>query len=96
MPAQALKEQAAGELRLMPPTYVSLLELLEFPDCASLRAEMPRREPVMFAPLVTELNGELHFLYDGDAGFESGNPAQEGSRHRCIMADKALSYVREP
>ena len=96
LPAQALAEQAAGELRLMPPTYVSLLELLEFPDCAALRAEMPTREPVMFAPLVTELNGELHFLYAGDAGFESGNPALTGGRHRCIMADNALSYVREP
>jgi 8-oxo-dGTP pyrophosphatase MutT (NUDIX family) len=95
LPAQALKEHGTGELRLMPPTYITLLELLDFSNCAALKAEMPARDPIIYAPLVTELDGELHFLYDGDAGFESGNPAQEGNRHRCIMADKALSYVRE-
>ena len=95
LPAQALEEQKSGELRLMPPTFITLLELMAFPDCVTLRAQMSVREPVIYAPLVTELDGALHFLYEGDAGFESGDPAQEGSRHRCIMADKALSYVRE-
>jgi 8-oxo-dGTP pyrophosphatase MutT (NUDIX family) len=95
LPAQALQEHETGELRLMPPTYITLLELLDFSNCAALKAEMPTRDPIIYAPLVTELDGELHFLYDGDAGFESSNPAQEGSRHRCIMKDNALSYVRE-
>ncbi len=43
----------------------------------------------------------LHFLYDGDAGFESNDATVEGPRHRCIMDGdklmdgKRLTYIRE-
>jgi len=94
-PADALAEQASGELRLMPPTYITLLELNNFRDCAEVRRVAPVSEPVMFAPRVTQLNEELHFLYEGDAGFEDKNPAAEGSRHRCIMAGDSLKYLRQ-
>jgi 8-oxo-dGTP pyrophosphatase MutT (NUDIX family) len=96
LPAQALEEQKRGELRLMPPTFISLLELAAFSDCASLRADMSARDPIIYAPRVTDLDGELHFLYEGDAGFEDGDPARQGLRHRCIMAKESLVYIREP
>jgi 8-oxo-dGTP pyrophosphatase MutT (NUDIX family) len=95
-PTEALAEQARGELRLMPPTYITLLELLPFEHCASLQSTMPNSQPIIYAPRVTELGGNLHFLYAGDAGFEDSDPAQEGPRHRCIMQDQTLTYLREP
>jgi hypothetical protein len=49
----------------------------------------------MYAPRVTRLEEELHFLYEGDAGFEQQDPAAPGSRHRCIMQGQELIYLRE-
>jgi 8-oxo-dGTP pyrophosphatase MutT (NUDIX family) len=94
-PADALAEQARGELRLMPPTYITLLELDRYSDCDRLRREAPGREPTLFAPRVTHLDDALHFLYEGDAGFTSGDPTAAGARHRCIMAGDSLTYLKE-
>lgn len=94
-PADALAEQARGELRLMPPTFITLLELERFGSCEVLQREAPAMAPIMYAPRVTELDGALHFLYAGDAGFETEDPAAPGGRHRCIMAGDRLEYLRE-
>jgi 8-oxo-dGTP pyrophosphatase MutT (NUDIX family) len=94
-PADALAEQARGDLRLMPPTYITLLELHGYGDCERLRREAPTREPTMFAPRVTQLDEALHFLYEGDAGFDSSDPAAEGARHRCIMVGERLTYLKD-
>ncbi len=94
-PADALAEQARGELKLMPPTFITLLELERFGNCASIAGEAPGMDPIMYAPRVTELDGALHFLYAGDAGFEAEDPAVPGRRHRCIMAGDSLEYLRE-
>ena len=94
-PAVALAEQASGELRLMPPTYITLLELDAYGDCDRLQREAPAREPIMFAPRVTQLDEALHFLYEGDAGFEASDPGAEGRRHRCIMQGDSLTYLRD-
>ena len=94
-PSDALAEQSRGELHLMTPTYITLLELNNFRDCAEVRRVAPISEPVIFAPRVTQLDEELHFLYEGDAGFEDHDPAAVGSRHRCVMVGQTLSYLRQ-
>ena len=94
-PADALAEQSRGDLRLMPPTYITLLELDRYGDCERLRREAPGREPTLFAPRVTQLDEALNFLYEGDAGFEALAPAAEGARHRCIMVGNDLTYVKD-
>ncbi len=94
-PADALAEQTRGELKLMPPTFITLLELERFGCCEVLEQEAPAMEPIRYAPKVTELDGALHFLYAGDAGFETEDPAAPGGRHRCIMVGDSLEYLRE-
>lgn len=94
-PAAALAEQKRGELRLMPPQYITLLELDAFADCTALSAGLGARSPIAYAPRVTQLDEALHFLYEGDAGFEQHDPAAEGSRHRCIMCGQDLTYLRD-
>jgi 8-oxo-dGTP pyrophosphatase MutT (NUDIX family) len=94
-PQDAIGELEAGELRLMPPTYVTLLELLPHEDCAALVASLSAQEPWVYEPCITELNGVFHFLYQGDAGYVDADPALAGPRHRCIMRDGQLDYVRD-
>ena len=94
-PAAVLDERQRGELSLMPPQFITLLELDAFEDCQSLSARLCARDPVMYAPRVTQLNEEMHFLYAGDAGFEHQDPSIEGERHRCIMSGADMTYLRD-
>lgn len=94
-PADALAEQRRGELRLMPPQYITLLELDAFADSRALSAGLSSRSPVIYAPRVTQVEEAMHFLYEGDAGFEAQDPTAEGGRHRCIMLGNEMSYLRD-
>ncbi|MEM0954292.1 MAG: NUDIX hydrolase [Pseudomonadota bacterium] len=94
-PAQALAEQRRGELTLLPPTYITLLELDAHGDCDTLLEHGRTWDPIIYAPRVTQLDDALHFLYEGDAGFAHSDPAAVGLRHRCIMIGERLDYVRE-
>jgi 8-oxo-dGTP pyrophosphatase MutT (NUDIX family) len=94
-PQQALQAQARGELKLMPPTYITLLELDDFDHCATAQQTLGERDAIQYAPRVTTLDDALHFLYAGDAGFEEADPARPGPRHRCIMHEETLTYLRE-
>ena len=95
-PAQALREQRAGKLRLLPPTYISLLELSRFADSTALLAALPTYTPIIYAPRITQLDDEWHFLYLGDVGYATGDPMLPGQRHRCIMQGERLHYQRDP
>ncbi len=94
-PADALEEQRNGDLTLMPPTFITLLELCAHGDCDSLLAAGYDNAPILYAPRVTQLDEALHFLYEGDAGYAQSDPAAEGKRHRCIMLGSQLEYLRE-
>ena len=100
-PAAVLADHAAGELRMMPPTFVSLVEVDKYGSCAALLAAMQNLEAFHFTPRVVVLGEALHFLYRGDVGFETGDAGIKGLRHRCIMeGDKlmdgrGLRYIRE-
>ena len=59
-PGAVIAEQAAGELKMMPPTYVSLLEIDKFSDCEELQRGMQDFPAFHFAPKVSAV-GETAF-----------------------------------
>jgi len=92
-PGDALAESAdvAHELRLMPPTFVSVSELVDCRDCAQARRLIGGREPVVYAPRMLSVEGGMCFLYAGDAGYETGQldappPPVHGRRPAGIPA----------
>lgn len=86
---------AGTTFRLLPPTYVSLLDLADHADCAAARAAVAAREPEIYAPNMVPVEGGSCFLYQGDAGYEAGDPDIPGARHRTYMIDNKLEYIRE-
>ncbi len=84
-PADALARHAAGEVRLAPPTWVSLHVLAEAPSPADA-VEHARTAPVSFhATRIADLDGDLVTLWDPDAAYESGDVHAPGPRHRLVM-----------
>jgi len=94
-PAQAVAEQAAGSLKIPPPTLVSLTDLVEHDSIAGLVAAVEKRTPPYFFPRITERGEDHVFLYPGDSGYEASDPAADGCQHRTTMRKGLFSYRRD-
>jgi len=96
-PATALAESADKDqdLRLVPPTYVSLSDIADCDDCAQARERIEQREAIIYAPRMVFVDETICFLYSGDAGYDSVSEDVEGARHRLYMIDDQLDYQRD-
>jgi len=93
-PEAALRGQAAGELELPPPTFVTLtwLKNLATPG-ASLEAA--QGQPLeRFVPRPCRGVSGAVSLYHGDAGYDAQDPELPGTRHRLWLGEKAWRYER--
>jgi 8-oxo-dGTP pyrophosphatase MutT (NUDIX family) len=90
MPAAVALETARP---LAPPTYVTLHRLAEYPSIAELAANPPEVERFVTRP---SSDGSVPvMLWEGDAGYDTGDASLDGARHRMRMGpDGALSYER--
>ncbi|PLW67294.1 NUDIX hydrolase [Pseudohalioglobus lutimaris] len=92
---QALAEHYAGELRILPPTMVTLSRLSVYRTVAQLlKAEKDSPVPRVL-PVITGYEDTIVSLYHGDAGYETVDPALPGARHRAILEDGRWRYVYE-
>jgi 8-oxo-dGTP pyrophosphatase MutT (NUDIX family) len=96
-PATALAEHADPNLplRLMPPTFVSLLDIAPFDSTILARDTLLAREAIIYAPRMVFVQDGICFLYAGDAGYELEQLDLEGPRHRVYMVNDQLEYVRQ-
>ena len=95
-PEVAFAELADREhpFRLMPPTFVSLVDLAGCCNCAEARQRILARQAFHYAPRMVFVEDGICFLYEGDAGYASASLDVEGGRHRTYMIDGQLEYIR--
>jgi 8-oxo-dGTP pyrophosphatase MutT (NUDIX family) len=84
----------AHPMRLMPPTYVSLVDIADCATCEQARKRIGGREAIMYAPRMVFVDDGICFLYEGDAGYIDESLEVEGQRHRLYMVNGQLEYVR--
>lgn len=119
-PAQVLHMRERKEMDMLPPTFVSLLELsaqtstaqaMAFAkDRLSISLDDPIGDPAddapdgpfsnplrtpLFATKIATLEDKAVSLWEGDAGYETGDATLTGNRHRLVMADDSWDYQRE-
>ncbi len=82
--------------RLMPPTFVSLVDIAPYCSCEDARAGLAAREAIEYAPRMVFVDNGICFLYQGDAGYEQRAHDLDGPRHRVYMIDDQLEYIRQP
>ena len=86
-PADALAAQAAGDLLLAPPTFVTLEQLYRYGDVS---AAMSAASQMKFATEIAyDLNGARLCLFDGDADYGADTQDAHGPRHRLVMDNEA-------
>lgn len=94
-PAATLELQAAGELELPAPTYVTLLGFSILNNIEALVAHL-RQAPVQhFVPRLVPIEHGRCTLYGEDAGYESRDFDAPGPRHRLVMKPGDWRYIRE-
>ncbi len=94
-PGKALQANAARELELAPPQFVTLNWLAEFDSASSALQTLPQRAFITFRPKVFRTKEGAVMLYSGDAGYERGDPKARGARHRALRGPHgAYCYQR--
>jgi len=96
VPAAALEAHRAAEIRLAPPTFVTVTWLTEHERAGSAIETLSRDPLVTFRPRIHSIEGGACILYPGDAGYEAGDIRVPGPRHRLWTRREGWSYERSP
>ena len=94
-PADGLRAQRAGELRLAPPTYVTLHWLAEFESIDSALEGLPAYGPEPFHVRIEHTEAGPCSLYPGDGAYAADAPDPR-ARHRLWMGRDGWRYERDP
>src|SRR5262245_59505857 len=94
-PDEALRRRDAQEIELAPPTFVTLVELAGFGAVAPALVAARARTPERFTTRIAKADGGVVALWHGDAGYEAGEAARPGPRHRLWMLDAGWRYERD-
>ena len=97
-PAEILARADRGEMAILPPTMVSLIEMANFDSVDALLSATAKVEPFTFQPRLFMGEGEdgrYVFMYQGDAGYETVDPDVPGPRHRLAFVDGQAVYEKK-
>lgn len=94
-PAEALDKHRAGSVDLVPPTWITLYDLARFDSTADALDSCARRAPFFY---LTKMLRSEHptVAWHGDAGYESGDAAAPGARHRLEMRPGGWRFDHPP
>jgi 8-oxo-dGTP pyrophosphatase MutT (NUDIX family) len=92
-PIEVLRLRDAGELSVVPPTFVTLSVLAQHSTVAELLAALDGMTPERFHTQLGRDGDTTVALWHGDESYEE-RPGPAGARHRLVMADDGWRYVR--
>jgi len=93
-PREALEAHHASEIRLAPPTFVSVTWLADHTDAAGAARALSEIDLITFRPRIHPIEGGACILYPGDAGYEAGDISLPGPRHRLWTRPGGWEYQR--
>jgi 8-oxo-dGTP pyrophosphatase MutT (NUDIX family) len=93
-PTAALDRHRAGEIDLLPPTWISLQRIAPLPDVRAAVTDVAAGRVDRFTTRVADAEGVLVTLWEPDAAYESGDLAAAGPRHRLLMDPAGWTYER--
>jgi 8-oxo-dGTP pyrophosphatase MutT (NUDIX family) len=84
-PAEALRRQAAQEIELAPPTFVTLHDLSRFSEVDEALVSLRARTPERYQTRIGVSDSGPVAMWHGDAGYEETDVSAPGARHRLTM-----------
>lgn len=93
-PQEAIEKHRRKELKILPPTYLTLLELAEYGSISEVREATEKRAAPRFFPNMVFHDKTVSVLYQDDVGYKSGDAMLEGRHHRMTMIDDCWHYIQ--
>lgn len=90
---KAIDLHHSGELRLMPPTYLSIKLISQYETADVACEALLNRESYSVTPRLCLEDGQWVCLYPGDAGFETTDLSAEGPLHRSVINSSGMQYI---
>ena len=85
-PSDALERHAAGEIDIVPPTWVTLHHISLRAPTIEVLQHFRRQAPKVYSTRVVKAStGERVAMWAGDAGYEAWDADVDGARHRLVM-----------
>ena len=95
-PADALAKHTAGEIDLVPPTWVTLYHLSRYQPVDALLSRLGSRAARFYETrAVKRSDGVRVALWAGDAGYEDWDADKDGSRHRLVMPADGFTFEND-
>ena len=92
-PAAALERHAAGEIDLVPPTWVTLYHLSRYAPADNIIDHFSANEAKVYSTRVAKNEaGHRVAMWHGDAGYEGWNADTSGERHRLVMSPEGFVF----
>lgn len=92
-PEEALRKHAAGEIDLVPPTWVTLYHLSLKSSADAVIEYFSENTGITYnTRVVPAASGERVAMWKGDAGYDEWNPDTAGDRHRLAMPEGGFIF----
>jgi 8-oxo-dGTP pyrophosphatase MutT (NUDIX family) len=92
---EALSRHEAGELNMLPPTYVTLCSLTRYASVAELVATERVSAVPELLPVFARSMEPVTVMFPGDAGYDSGDAGAAGARHRAVLEQQCWHYIHQ-
>jgi 8-oxo-dGTP pyrophosphatase MutT (NUDIX family) len=86
-PTEAMTRRDAGEIELIPPTWMTLRMLAEEPSVDAALAAARAHEPHIYVTHIVRVEGGIASIWQGDAAYDDGDALKPGPRNRLLMLD---------
>jgi hypothetical protein len=93
-PADALAARDAGELSLLPPTWIALFRLLPHPTVAAALVAARAQVPDVVTANIVPVDGGRASLWPDDAGYADSDASRPGPRRRLLMLEDGWRLER--
>ncbi len=93
--AEAVRQHEAGELGLYPPTIMTLRSLRGYLSTEDALIGIAARDPFTVFPLFAQTTDPIQIMFEGDSGYDNGDPDLAGPRHRAQLEGKVWHYLHE-
>ncbi len=92
----AVEHHEAGKLAMFPPTIMTLRALLGYMSAEDALIGMAARDPYRVLPVFASTQDPIQVMFEGDAGYDSGDAEQDGPQHRAQLIDGCWHYLCDP
>lgn len=91
-PQDVIEEHIAGQVKMLPPTLVTLTELAACNDASAAATFYAQRSVPFIEPRMATAGDRICMLYAGDAGYDAVDGSAEGARNRCWLEGHYWRY----